>query len=283
MTATIAYDKPVKNLIDQLNATGHVTHTAYRKTSVTLHHNAGRNTHEQVLTTWKTREASTHFDVDARGDVCQFVKVNEYAWAVGNTQGNMSTISIEMCNETLAPAWKVADPTWQGAARLAGWLFAKVIGERPSSSNLFYHHHWYSTACAGPHMDEIYGKVLLAAQAAYDQFKGASAPKPPGPAPGGTSNAQIAAEVWAGKWGNGDDRVSRLTKAGYDAKAIQALVDQGVGKNASPSPAPPKKSIATVAQEVMAGQWGNGDDRVQRLTKAGYNAAAVQAEVNKHV
>jgi hypothetical protein len=223
VTATIAYDRPVKNLIDQLSATGHVTHTEYRKTSVTLHHNAGRNTHEQVLGTWRTREASTHFDVDAEGDVCQFVKVNEYAWAVGNTQGNMSTISIEMCNETLAPEWKVADATWQGAARLAGWLFAKVIGEPPSSSNLFYHHHWYATACAGPHMDGIYNKVLAAAQVAYDHFKGAAARR--------KSNEEIAAEVWRGDWGNGADRVSRLTAAGYDAKAIQALVDQGVGRN----------------------------------------------------
>jgi hypothetical protein len=218
---TIAYDRPVKDLIAQLSATGHVTHTAYHKTSVTLHHNAGINTHEQVLNTWKTREASAHFDVDGQGNVAQLVKVNEYAWAVGNTQGNMGTISIEMSNATLAPEWKVADATWKSAARLAGWLFAKVIGDRPNSSNLFYHHHWKATACAGPYMDQIYNRVLAEAQAAHDHFKSASPLK---------SNAQIAAEVWAGKWGNGADRVHRLTAAGYNAQAIQALVNQGVGR-----------------------------------------------------
>lgn len=176
---TIAYDQPVKDLIAGMNATGHVTHTTYRKTSVTLHHNAGINTHEQVLNTWKTREASAHFDSDATGAICQFVEVNEYAWAVNDTQGNMSSISIEMCNETLGPDWKVGDATWRSAARLAGWLFAKVIGQRPSSSNFFYHHHWSATACAGPYMDQIYSSVLAAAQASYDHFAGKPVTPPP--------------------------------------------------------------------------------------------------------
>ncbi|MFC8432488.1 peptidoglycan-binding protein [Streptomyces sp. NPDC057253] len=172
MTATIAYDRPVSNFIDKLSATGHVTHKAYRKTSVTLHHNGGRLSHQGVLDVWKTRPASAHFDVDAAGAVAQYVKVNEYAWAVGNTVGNQRSISIEMANETLGPAWKVSEITWKNAARLAGWLFAKVIGERPGADNLFYHHHWSSTACAGPHMDTLYDQVLAAAQEAYDHFKG---------------------------------------------------------------------------------------------------------------
>ncbi|WP_044367714.1 peptidoglycan recognition protein family protein, partial [Streptomyces natalensis] len=174
MTATIAYDRPVSNLIDQLSATGHVTHTPYRKTSVTLHHNDGnvsRLSHQGVLNGWKTRKASAHFDVDAAGAVAQYVKVNEYAWAVGNKAGNQSSISIEMANATLGPNWTVAEATWKNAARLAGWNFAKVIGERPSKSNLFYHHHWTSTVCAGPYMNKIYDQVLAAAQEAYDHFK----------------------------------------------------------------------------------------------------------------
>ncbi|MGJ5803789.1 peptidoglycan-binding protein [Streptomyces europaeiscabiei] len=173
MTATIAYDRTVSNFIDKLSATGHVTHKSYKKTSVTLHHNAGRHSHQGVLDLWKTRPTSAHFDVDAVGAVAQYVKVNEYAWAVGNTVGNQRTISIEMANATLAPAWTVAETTWKNAARLAGWLFVKVIGERPSKNNLFYHHHWSATECAGPHMDNLYDKVLAAAQDAYDHFKDA--------------------------------------------------------------------------------------------------------------
>lgn len=36
----------------------------------------------------------------------------------------------------------------------------------------------------------------------------------------------------------------------------------------------------SVALLVIAGQFGNGDDRKEKLTKAGYNAAEVQKCVN---
>ena len=45
-----------------------------------------------------------------------------------------------------------------------------------------------------------------------------------------TSNEEIAAEVWQNKWSNGQERINRLTSAGYDWRAIQSLVDKGVGK-----------------------------------------------------
>ena len=43
----------------------------------------------------------------------------------------------------------------------------------------------------------------------------------------------------------------------------------------------PKKSIDQIAQEVINGLWGNGQDRINRLTQAGYNASEVQAKVNE--
>ena len=41
------------------------------------------------------------------------------------------------------------------------------------------------------------------------------------------------------------------------------------------------KSITTIAQEVIAGKWGSGDERKKRLQAAGYNYDAVQKEVNR--
>ena len=42
-----------------------------------------------------------------------------------------------------------------------------------------------------------------------------------------------------------------------------------------------KKSITEVAQEVIQGKWGNGTDRKNKLTSAGYDYAAVQSVVNR--
>jgi len=171
---TIGYDKPVKDLIAGLNATGHVNHDSYRKLMVTIHHNGGVLSHEEVLATWQTRPASAHFDVDRFGAVAQYVKVDEYAWACGNTVGNEESISIEMSNTTAGGIWPVAETTWREAARLAGWLFAHVIGTRPDNSNLVPHHHWYSTECPGPYMDSVWPQLIQVAQQAYGQFTGRS-------------------------------------------------------------------------------------------------------------
>ena len=43
----------------------------------------------------------------------------------------------------------------------------------------------------------------------------------------------------------------------------------------------PQKSIETIAKEVIQGKWGNGKDRKERLTAAGYDYTAVQKKVNE--
>lgn len=42
-----------------------------------------------------------------------------------------------------------------------------------------------------------------------------------------------------------------------------------------------KKDVDTIAREVIAGKWGNGAARVQKLRRAGYNPTAVQKRVNE--
>lgn len=43
----------------------------------------------------------------------------------------------------------------------------------------------------------------------------------------------------------------------------------------------PTKSIDEVAQEVIAGKWGNGQERANRLRSAGYSYTQVQNRVNE--
>lgn len=284
--AKIAYDKPVKDLISELNATGHVTHSKHRKDMVTLHHNGGRLSHEGVLNVWKTRPASAHFDVDGKGAVAQYVNVNEYAWATGSTNGNQRSISIEMANATLGPNWTVANATWQSAARLAGWLFARVIGARPTKDNLVVHHHWKSTLCAGPFIDAYYNKILSMAQTAYDSFTKSSPssnPKPnpnPKPPTGRFSVSDLATQVLAGHWGIQPDRERRLKAAGYDYDAVQAEVNRRLGRGA---PAAHRPSVSEIARQVINGEWGNQPQRQHRLQQAGYNYREVQNEVNRQL
>lgn len=55
------------------------------------------------------------------------------------------------------------------------------------------------------------------------------------PKPSVKSNEEIATEVINGLWGNGQDRITRLTNAGYDYNAIQAIVNARLKKPSVPS------------------------------------------------
>lgn len=75
---------------------------------------------------------------------------------------------------------------------------------------------------------------------------------------------EVAEEVLAGKWGNGEERKENLIKAGYDYNKIQNEVN-----------------LIVYAREVIAGKWGNGLDRMSRLTKAGLDYKEIQKKVNQ--
>lgn len=86
---------------------------------------------------------------------------------------------------------------------------------------------------------------------------------------------ELAREVIAGKWGNGDERKTKLASAGYDYTAVQKRVNAIVGTT------PAKKSNTEIANEVIRGDWGNGAERKQRLTAAGYDYSEIQKIVNE--
>jgi hypothetical protein len=77
--------------------------------------------------------------------------------------------------------------------------------------------------------------------------------------------------------GNYNNSVARRTIE-VNAKYIRGY---GVPKYDVEPVTPAKKSVAEVAKEVLAGKWGNGAERKNRLTNAGYNYAEVQAKVNE--
>ncbi len=99
--------------------------------------------------------------------------------------------------------------------------------------------------------------------------------------PTGTKTVDdLAKEVIRGDWGNGQDRIDKLTAAGYDYKAIQAKVNELMAPKPAAAPAA-GKTLEEVAKEVIQGKWGNGQERKDKLTAAGYDYNTVQAKVNE--
>ena len=73
---------------------------------------------------------------------------------------------------------------------------------------------------------------------------------------------------------NAENMLAKVKAAGFDA-----FITTEQGQAVSSTPA--KKSVDEIAREVIRGDWGNGQDRKNRLTAAGYDYDAVQARVNQ--
>ena len=88
---------------------------------------------------------------------------------------------------------------------------------------------------------------------------------------------EVAQEVLQGLWGNGQERYDNLTNAGYDAQAVQERVNSILSGDDSDTR---DYDIDEIANQVLQGSWGNGQERYDSLTRAGYDAQAVQDRVN---
>ena len=214
-------------------------------------------------------KVSYHYAVDDV-EIVQGIPENRNAWHagdVGNGQGNRKGLAIEICYS------KSGGERFDKAEENAAEFIASKLKEKGWGIDKVKKHQDFANKYC-PHRTLDYGwerflnKVrTYLGQATVDTT---------------TNNSKdlnaIVDEVIAGKWGNGEDRKNRLTQAGYNYSEVQALVNQ---KLAGSSTSSNKKTIDTIANEVIAGQWGNGNDRKTRLGNAGYNYKEVQNKVNE--
>lgn len=101
--------------------------------------------------------------------------------------------------------------------------------------------------------------------------------------------------VWCAQWSTSRPSISGVDiwQFGGDTNYIRSshlegfggAVDQNYLLNDSllsgNAPVKQEKTVEQLAQEVIDGKWGNGDDRKKRLTAAGYSYTAVQSRVNQ--
>ncbi len=97
-------------------------------------------------------------------------------------------------------------------------------------------------------------------------------------------------DKWVANWGSNNGcqqtntsqygTIQQYTSKPLDKNTMYADISRySVGNTTPVKPQP--KSTDQIADEVIAGQWGNGTDRKKRLTDAGYDYDAVQKVVNQ--
>lgn len=213
-------------------------------------------------------KVSYHYAVDDV-EIVQGIPENRNAWHAGDGgsgQGNRKGLAIEICYS------KSGGEKFDKAEENAAEFIASKLKEKGWGIDKVKKHQDFANKYC-PHRTLDYGwerflnKVRnYLGEVSANEY---------------TTNRDlnaIADEVIAGKWGNGEDRKNKLSRAGYNYSEVQALVNQ---KLAGSSTSSNKKSIDTIANEVIAGQWGNGNDRKTRLENAGYNYQEIQNKVNE--
>ena len=88
---------------------------------------------------------------------------------------------------------------------------------------------------------------------------------------------EIVRQVIRGEWGVGQERIKQLTEAGYNAERIQEKVNLALQGSLNNEP----ETVDALAYEVIRGDWGNGEERKERLEAAGYDYDTVQQRVNE--
>lgn len=238
-----------------------------------IHYTAGGSDtgNEREMANNINRVASSTYVLRRDGSLSGIIPEERRPWTSGGQAADGPSVTVE----TVAP------PTGDVTAaqiltlkKLAADL-SKRYGWGPlTRSNVRGHREFQDTNCPGavlwPMMDQIVAD-------ANKIRGGATVPVTPAPAPsGGKTIAQLAQEVIDGKYGNGEARKAAL---GSNYAAVQAEVNRRLaGGVTATAPAKPSVNIDKLAQEVIAGKYGNGDARRKAL---GNNYAAVQARVNQ--
>lgn len=198
-------------------------------------------------------KTSAHYVVEA-GRVAQMVSDSDTAYHAGKWSMNLQSIGIE-CNP------RASDEDKKTICELIANLRA-VHGNLP----IIGHQDVVATDCPGRYYPP---NETLAPWLGV-----------PASAPTGSTAVDLNAladAVLRGEYGNGDERKRRL---GANYAAVQAIVNQKLGASSAPTPAPAPAAVDlnALADAVLRGEYGNGDDRRARL---GSNYDAVQALVNK--
>lgn len=266
--------------------------------TITIHCMAGNLTIETCANVFAptSRQASSNYGVGTDGRIGCYVDENDRSWCSSNKANDMRAITIEVANDGGADTgWHVSGVAINSLIKLVAdvckrnnikklvWSDNKDdrINHR-NGCNMTVHRDFKNKACPGdylmskmPYIASEVNKLLGASDASCDSTNLGVVNNTPAPT---KTLDDIAKEVIKGIWGNGSERKERLEAAGYVYSAVQARVNELCNKGSVSSTT--RKSVDTIAREVIKGLWGNGSNRKARLEAAGYNYKEVQSKVN---
>lgn len=290
----------VKKINETLMDAGRLTSIDF----VVIHNDAGSMTPEQYVNWLANRDkilGIAHYYCN-RNTIARVIDTFNIGYHTGDWWSNCRSIGYEVC-ESL----KVSDEEFlqnEDVTLMQATEDLLYYGLPINTETVRLHHEFVPTTC--PHRSlELHGgttesvKNYFVSRMQYfaslgktvDEMLGQVASEPtvqknvqaekPTQQPSGNSDLDsVAQEVLQGLWGNGQERYDNLTNAGYNAQAVQDRVNSILNGETPSNSNSVNSDLDSVAQEVLQGLWGNGQERYDNLTRAGYDAQAVQDRVN---
>jgi N-acetylmuramoyl-L-alanine amidase len=188
------------------------------------------------------RQASAHYFID-ENDCVQVVEDKDVAWHSGKYDMNLKSIGIEMCCKNNGQ-WYFEQATVDNTIELVKELMVKY---NIPVENVIRHYDVTGKICPEPYVRDVQ---------AWNNFK----------------NRLVQVEEVE------EFEVEQLrTEVAELRTEVAELRNLIRGTNTVNT----RKSVDEIAREVIAGKWGNGNERKTRLANAGYNPTEVQNRVNQ--
>ena len=269
------------------NHSGQRTHSIDR---ITPHCVVGQLSAESICGcfTSPSRQASCNYGIGTDGRVSLCVEEKNRSWCSSSNANDQRAVTIECASDKTEP-YAMNSKVYDSLIKLCTdicrrngkkkllWLGDrnKTLNYTPKSDEMVLTvHRWFANkSCPG---DWLYARLGdLAAKVTEALGTGASADK-------AASQLYRVRKTWAdSKSQKGAFSVLANAQKCADSNKGYSVFD-GNGKKVYPADAPgTKKTVDAIAREVICGDWGNGDERKQKLTAAGYDYSAVQKRVNE--
>lgn len=269
------------------NHSGQRTHSIDR---ITPHCVVGQLSAESICGcfTSPSRQASCNYGIGTDGRVSLCVEEKNRSWCSSSNANDQRAVTIECASDKTEP-YAMNSRVYDSLVKLCTdicrrngkkkllWLGDrnKTLNYAPKSDEMVLTvHRWFANkSCPG---DWLYARLGdLAARVTAALGTGISADK-------AASQLYRVRKTWAdSKSQKGAFSILANAKKCASSNKGYSVFDEN-GKKVYPADASStKKSVDTIASEVIRGNWGNGDERKKKLTAAGYDYSAVQKKVNE--
>lgn len=267
------------------NHSGHRTHTIDR---ITPHCVVGQCSVEMLGNIFNStsRQVSANYGIGTDGRVGMYVEEKNRSWCSSSNANDQRAVTIECASDTAEPYAmnsKVyatliklcVDICKRNGKKKLLWLGdkTKTLNYNPKSDEMVITvHRWFANkSCPG---NWLYSRLGDLASKVTAQLRSDTKPAV------SSGNLYRVRKSWTdSKSQKGAFKDLSNAKKCADKNKGYFVFDKN-GTKLYPT-APTKKSIDTIAREVIAGKWGNGEARKKKLTAAGYNYSTVQKRVNE--